>query len=341
MTDMEITQEAPPQFIGFSKPTTNFFHMPNEWTNITADIDNLAELKIVEYVLRHTWGFQEYGISKTISTDEFMYGRKRTDGTRMDRGTGLSKQSVIDGVQRAIDDGYLICTIDSADKARIKKSYILNMYTAPTEIEETQSDVKDLDSQNGCQDTRQQVSKSLTSGVKEVDSRGKESRQRSEKDTLESNFGKTPEKDTPPDVPATRAMPTSEPTMIGSWDNEKAIQYAEWWNGKVYTPRMYDIQLNAAKELHRKDKDLTLNLFKQAYDERNDEWWQEKKKGLLHVTDMKAKESSSGIVRIYAMLDRLEDKTKPQIRIQQKPQVVAQPRPQKALSREELKRQAV
>src|SRR5437764_1103860 len=104
-------------FAGFVPPTRNYFMMPNESTDITAEIDSLAELKVVEHVLRHTWGFHEFGICNTISIDEFMSGRKYTKGSRkgerMDKGTKLSRPSVIDGLRRAVEHGYLICTIDT------------------------------------------------------------------------------------------------------------------------------------------------------------------------------------------------------------------------------------
>ncbi len=41
-------------FVGFNKPETNFFRLPNEWTDITARVTSLAEMKLVEYVLKHT-----------------------------------------------------------------------------------------------------------------------------------------------------------------------------------------------------------------------------------------------------------------------------------------------
>jgi hypothetical protein len=108
---------------GFRLPRENWFRLPNEWTDITAGIDSLAELKVIEYVLRHTWGYQEYGEKKRITIDEFMRGRRKADGTRMDKGTGLSEQSVRNGLARALADGWLEETIDDRDKARIKKSY--------------------------------------------------------------------------------------------------------------------------------------------------------------------------------------------------------------------------
>jgi DNA-binding PadR family transcriptional regulator len=156
-------------FTGFPRPQKNFFQMPNSWTDITAEMKSLAELKVVEYVLRHTWGFQEYGIAKRITTDEFMDGRKRTNRTRMDKGTGLSNRSVIDGLRRAVADGYLIEDVDDTDKARIRKSYQLRMAgrkNLPPDV------------------------KNLHAGVKKLDTGGKESSQRSEKDTLERHLKK-------------------------------------------------------------------------------------------------------------------------------------------------------
>ena len=89
---------SPPRFTGFDSPRQNWFKMPNEWIEFCADISSIAEIKVVQYVMRHTWGHHEYGIRKRISLDEFMNGRKRKDGSRMDRGTSLSKPSVISGL---------------------------------------------------------------------------------------------------------------------------------------------------------------------------------------------------------------------------------------------------
>lgn len=159
------------RFRGFDLPEQNWFRLPNEWTNITADMKSLAELKVVEYVLRHTWGYHEYGIAKRITINEFMAGRKLKDGTRLDRGTGLSKQSVVDGLKNSVKHGYLIEEVDNSDRARIKKSYRLRM----SAVKPLDADVKILDT----------GTKNLGSDVKEVDTRGVGSRHRSEKDTSE------------------------------------------------------------------------------------------------------------------------------------------------------------
>src|SRR3989440_2066351 len=172
-------------FAGFSTPEANFFRLPNEWTDITAHVTSLAEMKLVEYVLRHTWGYSEFNMVKKITTDELMYGRKRKSGERIDNGTGLSKPSVIAGLKSAVEHGLLEEETDDSDKARIKKYYKLKMRKPieedEPEKEETHADVKNVNI-----------------GVKSFNSRGKQSLHRSEKDTLEryNNVTKYNAKDT-------------------------------------------------------------------------------------------------------------------------------------------------
>ncbi len=129
---------------GFSKPEANFFRLPNEWTDITAQVTSLAEMKLVEYVLRHTWGYSEYDIVKKITTDEFMHGRKGKDGNRIDHGTGLSNKSVIEGLHKAVQHGLLEVETDDSDKARIKKYYKLKMKIPLQEENGSYSDVKNV-----------------------------------------------------------------------------------------------------------------------------------------------------------------------------------------------------
>ncbi len=115
--------QQPLTFQGFDKPEQNWFKLPNNWTDITAGINNIAELKVVEYILRHTWGYQEYGLKKCITMDEFVHGRKRQDGSRMDKGTGLSERAVRYGIVKALENGLIEEDIDDNDRGRIKKYY--------------------------------------------------------------------------------------------------------------------------------------------------------------------------------------------------------------------------
>lgn len=156
-------------FGGFDTPSSNYFKLPKEWTDLTSAINTVAEIKVVEYVLKHTWGFQEFGLAKRISINEFMSGRKTRGGERMDKGTGLSKPAVIDGLQKAVAHGLLIEEIDDTDKARVRKSYALKM-RGDSDVKSFYPDVKDIDPD-----------------VKSFDISGKNSLHRTEKDTLGKN----------------------------------------------------------------------------------------------------------------------------------------------------------
>jgi hypothetical protein len=172
-------------FEGFPQPKKNYFSLPNEMINIIAHITNMSELKVIIYVIRHTWGFQEFGICKTISTDEFMHGRRFSNGKRMDEGTGLSHHSVIDGLRAAEDHGYLICDTDTSDKARTTKSYMLKMALPPSE---DSSEAPSAESSEGGVQNLQRPP------VQNLQSRCAESSDRSEKDTKEKQLRKTYER---------------------------------------------------------------------------------------------------------------------------------------------------
>jgi hypothetical protein len=100
---------------------TQLYH---DWLDDILAIDNLAEMKVVLYIFRHTCGFQEDDKYKYIPLDQFMYGRYSGE-ERMDKGTRLSKNSVRHALRKAEEDGYILCKTNSRDKARIKNSYRL------------------------------------------------------------------------------------------------------------------------------------------------------------------------------------------------------------------------
>lgn len=110
-------------FEGFDNPDRyGFTRIPHDWIDLLPAIESLAELKILLYVARHTWGFQEVDTWKRITLEQFMHGRNS-----LDNGTGLSRKSVVAGLKQAIDHGYLLCKTDDKDKARIKKWYKLTI----------------------------------------------------------------------------------------------------------------------------------------------------------------------------------------------------------------------
>jgi hypothetical protein len=176
----ETTTTDPVKFIGFSQPKSNYYKVPNEWVEILAFLDNVAEIKILNYLIRHTWGFQEYGIFKHLTVDEFMNGRKHKDGSRFDSGTGLSEMSVRNGIRRALEHGFIEVEIDDRDKGRIKKYYRLKMQQPDHELNEP-----DELERNQQQEEKEEMEEI---GVQSLDPNPTKFRPRSEKDTLERNF---------------------------------------------------------------------------------------------------------------------------------------------------------
>ena len=197
-------------FAGFPVPTKNFFSMPNEMINIIAHIKNVAELKVIIYVIRHTWGYHEYGICKMISVDEFQHGRRRSDGSRMDEGTGLSHHSVIDGLKAAVNDGYLICEMDASDLARVKKSYALKMISSSADTSPGAEFAPPEEFAPGAESSNSSANSAPSS---------EESALRSEKDTIR----KTPKKDTKKESNAG----SSEPAAPASSSQSKPINFSE------------------------------------------------------------------------------------------------------------------
>ena len=189
-------------FEGFTCPTTNYIKLPNSWLEeVYARVRSLAETKILLYVARHTWGYQEYDSAKAITIDEFMHGRKRRDGTRMDGGTGLSKQTITNGIKKVIAHGYLVCETDETDRARIKKSYALRMRPDLSSAETGQADRPDEhvqpevlasgtdveEADRWGQENKPLQSSIQTTDAEEIAIRGLNRRRRSEKDTLEKH----------------------------------------------------------------------------------------------------------------------------------------------------------
>jgi len=134
-------------FKGFPTPKQNYSKLPHAFIDSLPEIETVSELKVVLYLIRHTWGYSEYGKPKRITTDEFMRGRKRRDGSRIDAGTGLSNNSVIDGLKRALSHNFVLVESDASDLARIEKRYCLNisgmqtLHSYPQELHSSYAEV--------------------------------------------------------------------------------------------------------------------------------------------------------------------------------------------------------
>lgn len=118
-------------FTGFAAALENWSKLPHRFIEALPSIETLGECKVILYVLRHTWGFQEYDDweAKHITTDEFQHGRKRRDGTRIDNGIGMSAPSIYSGLEKAIAHGFIVKYVDNTDLGRVTHYYRLRMET--------------------------------------------------------------------------------------------------------------------------------------------------------------------------------------------------------------------
>ena len=79
---------------GFAEPEQNWSKLPHQLIEALPLIETIGEMKVILYVLRHTWGYHDD--EKKITLDEFCNGRKRRDGSRLDGGTGLDSTAGVD-----------------------------------------------------------------------------------------------------------------------------------------------------------------------------------------------------------------------------------------------------
>jgi len=181
-------------FNGFSDPTQNWSRLPHQLIGALPLISSLGEMKVILYVLRHTWGYHDD--DKRISTDEFCNGRKHSfrykqkhpdESDRLDNGTGMSKSAILRGIERAIEHGFLEVEVDDSDKGRIKKYYRL-----------IQAD----DLHPGV--SKRDMSQTNTPRATKQDITAPESIHQSKKETIERNLEKEP-------PPAALSLPDTEP----------------------------------------------------------------------------------------------------------------------------------
>ncbi len=102
-----VRNAAASPFQGFDTP--NFTPVPDEFLDeILPAIKSEAELKIILYAMRRTYGFKRD--SDNISISQFLHGIKTRDGAQLDRGTGLSKRHLLRALDSLEKQGMLVRT---------------------------------------------------------------------------------------------------------------------------------------------------------------------------------------------------------------------------------------
>ena len=115
-------------FAGFNSP--RFTQIPDQLIDeLMVDLSP-AELRIVLYIARRTFGFKKE--SDNISIDQMVHGITTKAGKVLDRGTGLSKRRLLPALNRLIDRNIIKRTRSQHQSGRnLPSLYSLNIKTAP------------------------------------------------------------------------------------------------------------------------------------------------------------------------------------------------------------------
>jgi len=93
------------KFLGFYSP--RYTQVPDElFDELLAELSG-SETKVLLYVIRRTFGFKRE--SDHISLSQMVNGITKKDGTILDKGTGLHKDSVATAIKSLISKGILCC----------------------------------------------------------------------------------------------------------------------------------------------------------------------------------------------------------------------------------------
>src|SRR3954470_8102588 len=94
----------PYEFSGFLSPSTT--PVPDVlFDELLLRLDN-AELRVLLYIIRRTYGFKRN--TDDIAISQMVHGIRKKDGTILDRGTGMSKGSVTRGLKGLLKKGVIV-----------------------------------------------------------------------------------------------------------------------------------------------------------------------------------------------------------------------------------------
>ena len=111
-------------FQGFRSP--RYTQVPDEVFDELMPRLSGAELKVLLYIIRRTFGFKKE--RDNISLSQLLHGITTAEGTVLDRGTGLSKKTLLDTIKNLIEKNLIISERRrSEEKGNEPTTYHLNI----------------------------------------------------------------------------------------------------------------------------------------------------------------------------------------------------------------------
>lgn len=120
------------KFPGFPpEPVTNYWPYPKALNGYWHALSP-TEQKVLDYILRHTWGYKKD--KDAISLSQFINGIKKTDGTVIDKGTGIRNEKT---VRKALKGLVVKGFIERQDRSNIGREpiYKLRLSASNQEME--------------------------------------------------------------------------------------------------------------------------------------------------------------------------------------------------------------
>lgn len=98
-----MSQETAPVFAGFERSNTT--PIPDVlFDGLLTELSG-AELKVLLYIMRRTWGFKKD--TDAISLSQFEHGIITRDGRTLDKGVGLNRETICKALQSLEENGYI------------------------------------------------------------------------------------------------------------------------------------------------------------------------------------------------------------------------------------------
>lgn len=114
------------RFRGYSSPNYTQVH-DQLFDEHLPDLSG-AELKVLLYIIRRTFGFKKE--SDNISLNELLHGITTRAAAQLDRGTGLSRSTLIEALKGLVEKGHIIAMQRSSrDRGNEATNYRLNVVT--------------------------------------------------------------------------------------------------------------------------------------------------------------------------------------------------------------------